>query len=328
MKKRMNNIYKIILLILCIGISSFGASGRKVQASWAKSGAMRHYLRKNADMPKPDAGEENHFSVKQMKENEEWFLEEAESQGVEAEQAEELFERLLEDDVFQNGAMKLTGLRLDDMDGNGRTDMLVMVQDAEEIVFYGSGGLWLYMNEDAPYCFEEEACSYYGIFDVFWADVDNDENAEIVFSAEGFGCGAVGDSYKAIFKYRNNTIERMELPSDLDVDYDQGLTVDVIREPEADSYSAYCPYLDEILPFHRKHGGQSPQTAELAGGNARGFYNLSLAEYEGRNVLKASEYLYGEDGVADCAGIAHFFITWEEDGTPAVVKWWLEEESL
>ena len=46
MKKRMNNIYKIILLILCIGISSFGASGRKVQASWAKSGAMRHYLRK------------------------------------------------------------------------------------------------------------------------------------------------------------------------------------------------------------------------------------------------------------------------------------------
>ena len=209
-----------------------------------------------------------------------------------------------------------------------RSDMLVMVQDAEEIVFYGSGGLWLYMNEDAPYCFEEEACSYYGIFDVFWADVDNDENAEIVFSAEGFGCGAVGDSYKAIFKYRNNTIERMELPSDLDVDYDQGLTVDVIREPEADSYSAYCPYLDEILPFHRKHGGQSPQTAELAGGNARGFYNLSLAEYEGRNVLKASEYLYGEDGVADCAGIAHFFITWEEDGTPAVVKWWLEEESL
>ena len=99
MKKRMNNIYKIILLILCIGISSFGASGRKVQASWAKSGAMRHYLRKNADMPKPDAGEENHFSVKQMKENQEQFLEEAESQGVEAEQAEELFERLLEDDV-------------------------------------------------------------------------------------------------------------------------------------------------------------------------------------------------------------------------------------
>ena len=33
---------------------------------------------KNADMPKPDAGEENHFSVKQMKENQEQFLEEAE----------------------------------------------------------------------------------------------------------------------------------------------------------------------------------------------------------------------------------------------------------
>lgn len=322
MKKRMN---KIILLLLCIVISSFCASDKKVQASWAKSGAMGHYLQKNEGLPRTDKGEENSLPGKQMKENRERFLEEAGNQGVKAEQAAELFDRLLEDDVFQKGAMKLTGLRLDDMDGNGQRDMLLMVQDAEEIVFYGAGSLWLYMNEDAPYCFEEEACSYYGIFDVFWADVDNDENIEIVFSAEGFGCGAVGDSYKAVFKYRNNTIERMELPSDLDADYDQGLTVDVIQEPEAGSYSAYCSYLDEILSFHRKHGGTPPETAQLTGGNARGFYDLSVTEYEGRNVLQASEYLYGEGGTADCAGVAHFFITWEEDGTPTVVKWWIEE---
>ena len=117
----------------------------------------------------------------------------------------------------------------------------------------------------------------------------------------------------------------MELPSDLDADYDQGLTVDVIQEPEAGSYSAYCSYLDEILSFHRKHGGTPPETAQLTGGNARGFYDLSVTEYEGRNVLQASEYLYGEGGTADCAGVAHFFITWEEDGTPTVVKWWIEE---
>lgn len=323
MKKRTG---KIILFLLCIGISSLAASGKKVRASQENTGALGCFMQKTADVFKPEAGGEKGTLEKQMKENREYFFEEARSQSVETKQAEKLYERLLEDAVFQNGLRKLTGLRLYDIDGNGQTDMIVMVQDAEEIVFYGSGGLWIYMNEDMPYCFDEEACSYYGIFNVFWADVDNDENTEIVFSAEGFGCGAVGDSYKAVFKYQNNTIQQMDLPSDLDVDYDCGLIIDVIQEPEADSYSAYCSYLDEILPFRRKNGDTPPETAQLAGGNARGFYNLSAAEYEGRNVLQASEYLYGEGGVADCAAIAHFYITWEEDGAPTVLKWWIEAE--
>lgn len=122
MKKRMN---KIILLLLCIVISSFCASDKKVQASWAKLGAMGHYLQKNEGLPRTDKGEENSLPGKQMKENRERFLEEAGNQGVKAEQAAELFDRLLEDDVFQKGAMKLTGLRLDDMDGNGQRDMLL-----------------------------------------------------------------------------------------------------------------------------------------------------------------------------------------------------------
>lgn len=323
MKKRTG---KIILFLLCIGISSLAASGKKVRASQENTGVLGCFMQKTADVFKPEGGGEKGALEKQMKENREYFFEEARSQAVETKQAEKLYERLLEDAVFQNGSRKLTGLRLYDIDGNGQTDMIVMVQEAEEIVFYGSGGLWIYMNEDMPYCFEEEACSYYGIFNVFWADVDNDENTEIVFSAEGFGCGAVGDSYKAVFKYQNNTIQQMALPSDLDVDYDCGLTIDVIQEPEVDSYNAYCSYLDEILPFRRKNGDTPPETAQLAGGNARGFYNLSAAEYEGRNVLQASEYLYGEGGVADCAAIAHFYITWEEDGAPTVLKWWIEAE--
>lgn len=325
MKKWMKKISRSILVLMCVGTASLCMSGKNVQASQEEAGAVQSLFQKAGNETAPDAEEEKNYLKKQMEENRERFFEEAQRQGIGSEQAEKLFGRLLEDKIFQNGALALTGLRLDDIDGNGQMDMLLMVQDAEQIVFYGSGGLWFYMNEDTPYCFDEEECSYYGIFDVFWADVDNDENVEIVFSAEGFGCGAVGDSYKAVFKYKNHTMERMELPSDLEIDHDCGLVVDVIQEPEADSYSAYCPYLDELIPFGRENECPPPETAEAVGGNARGFYDLSMVEYEGKNVLQASEYLYGEGGVADCAAIAQFLITWEEDGTPVVLKWWIEE---
>ncbi|MEH2959823.1 VCBS repeat-containing protein [Candidatus Merdisoma sp. JLR.KK006] len=325
MKKWMKKISRSILVLMCVGTASLCTSGKNVQASQEEAGAVQSLFQKAGNETAPDAEEEKNYLKKQMEENRERFFEEAQRQGIGSEQAEKLFGRLLEDKIFQNGALALTGLRLDDIDGNGQMDMLLMVQDAEQIVFYGSGGLWFYMNEDTPYCFDEEECSYYGIFDVFWADVDNDENVEIVFSAEGFGCGAVGDSYKAVFKYKNHTMERMELPSDLEIDHDCGLVVDVIQEPEADSYSAYCPYLDELIPFGRENECPPPEMAEAVGGNARGFYDLSMVEYEGKNVLQASEYLYGEGGVADCAAIAQFLITWEEDGTPVVLKWWIEE---
>ena len=325
MKKRTKKIKKIFFLLLCIGITSLSASGKKAQASQEEPKSVERFIKTGEDKAETETEDKKFSLEKQMEENQKIFFAEAERQGIGTKQAESLFGRLLEDNIFQNGAMWMTGIQLADIDGYGQMDMLVMVQDAEQIVFYGSGGLWFYMNEDKPYCFEEEDCSYYGVFDVFWGDVDNDENVEIVLSTQGSGCGAVGDSYKAIFKYMDHTLEQMELPSDLEVDYDCGLTVDVIQEQVPGSYSAYCPYLDEILPFHRENECQPPDVAQAVGGNARGFYNLSMVKYEGKNALQASEYLYGEGGVADCAAIAQFLITWEEDGTPVVLKWWLEE---
>lgn len=266
----------------------------------------------------------------QAKKNEAMFFEEAKKQKTGIKPAEELYGRLLEDQVFQNGFMALTGLRIGDIDGNGQIDMLVMVLDAIEKPFYGSGGLWFYMNGDEPYCFEEDYCSFYGWFDVFWEDIDNDENMEIVFSAQGTGCGAVGDTYKAVFKYKDHAMERMALPSDFEEDYDCGLRVDLIQEAEPDSYSAYCPYFDEQIFFHRENldGYPPPDTAQITGGNARGFHNLCVAEYEGKKALQASEYLYGEGGIVHNVAIAQFLITWEKDGTPKVVKWWIKEEEM
>mgnify|MGYP002508885917 CR=1 FL=1 len=276
-----------------------------------------------AQMPNAEA---EAFSLeRQRKENETYFFEEAKRQNVEADLAKACFERLLEEEIFKKGAMALTGLRMDDIDGNGKTDMLVMVQDARETPFYGSGSLWFYMNEDEPYCFSEEECSYYGWFDAFWADIDNDGQIEIVFWAQGTGCGGAGDSYKAVFKYRNHKVERMELPSDFEEDYDCGLQVELIQETAVNSYCAYCPYLDDQISFCGENSFVPPDTPQLVGGNVRGYCDLRPAEYEGKTVLQASEYLHGEGGTVHYVGSAQFLITWEEDGTPTVVKWWIEE---
>lgn len=264
----------------------------------------------------------------QLEENREKFFEGAREQGIDERLSQALYQRILDDALFEDGRMALTGLLIDDIDGNGQPDMLVMVLDGQERPFYGSGGLWFYMNEDAPYCFEEEDCSYYGWFDAFWADIDDDGDTEIVFSAQGTGCGAVGDSYKAVFKYRDHAIERMALPSDFEEGYDFGIKVNVFREAEPDSYSAYCDYFGEQIFFRGKSAGneEALPSEQAVGGEVRGFYDLRAVEYEGKKMLQASEYLHGEGGIVHNVATAKFLITWEEDGTPVVARWWIEED--
>lgn len=337
MEKQIRKAGSIFLILLCMGLNFGCASGSREENLQVEIQSPSPEAEQEADKENQapeekeqdeDEQQEEEFSPeRQLKENEEIFWEEADWQKIDRQDGEKCFQILFDDDVFQGGEKKLTGLRIDDIDGNGQTDMLAMVLDAEETPFYGSGGLWFYMNEDEPYCFEEEDCSFYGWFDTFWADVDNDENIEIVFSAQGTGCGAVGDSYKAVFKYKDHAIERMALPSDFEEDYDQGLWVDLIQEPEVDSYSAYCPYFDEQIYFHSENieGWNLPSESRTTGGNVRGFYDLCVAEYEGKKVLQASEYLHGEGGIVHGVADAKFLITWEEDGTPKVIKWWIEK---
>lgn len=255
------------------------------------------------------------------------FFSMAEKCGMNQEEAAKFLQVLMKDNVFCDGSMKITGLIIDDMDGNNQKDMLVMVLDAKETPFYGSGCLWFYMNDDSPYCFKEEDCSYYGWFDVFWADIDNDENVEIVFSAEGTGCGAVGDSYKAVFKYKNHGFERMELPSDFEEDYDCGIYVEVIMEAQKNSYSAYCPYLEETISFQAENAYDETDSWQpgVAGGNVRGYFDLSCVEYNGKNALKASEYLNGEGGIVHNVGLAEFIIVWDESGEARIDKFWVDD---
>lgn len=255
--------------------------------------------------------------------NREIFYEKAGSQGINSEDAERYFQTIIKDDILGGGAMELTGLIIDDIDGNGQNDMLVMVLDAAEKPIYGSGSLWFYMNDDEPYEFSEENCSFYGQFDAFWSDIDNDENTEIIFSSQGSGCGGAGDFYKAIFKYKDHSITRMELPSDLNDDIDRGLKVEVCQSPEENSYIAYCPYLDEIISFQALNSFAPPDTTQIVGGNVRGYFDLQCAEYEGQNALQVSEYLHGEGGIVQGVAIAQFLIVWDENGEADVAKWWI-----
>lgn len=278
MKKRVEKIKYICMMLLCVGVTFGCVSDQDTNLSLETSTNIfvdqseivqtsnqeEEQESSMQEESREETTQEVYSSERQMEQNEKIFYEEMEKQGIDQQTAKEYFQTLIEDNLFQDGEMALTGIRIDDIDKNGQKDMLVMVLDAQEMPFYGSGGLWFYINDDTPYCFSEEMCSYYGWFDIFWEDIDNDENVEIVFSAQGTGCGAVGDSYKAIFKYRNSltdnskkhNIERMQLPSDFDEDYDCGIKIEVFQEPEKNQYSAFCPYFDETISFQAENMGR------------------------------------------------------------------------
>lgn len=342
MKRRFLKIKYTCITLLCMG-AVFGCTsdqGAEVSVGLSKESTeeqTQQSAQETQNEPSLQEAEiaDAYFFERQTQENVERFYDEAQEQGLEWKEAAKYLEVLTQDNLFQDGKMALKGLRIADIDGNGQMDMLVMVLDAKEEPYYGSGALWIYMNDDEPYCFSEEYCSYYGWFDVFWEDLDSDDNVEIVFSAQGTGCGAVGDFYKAVFKYRSSSpdevkVERMQLPSDFDEDDDSGLRVEVYQEPEADRYTAYCPHFDEEISFSAQNAGASgpPDTAQLVGSEARGFYDLQAAEYEGKKVLQASEYLTGEGGTAHNAATAKFLITWHKNGEPEVLRWWIEEERI
>lgn len=255
--------------------------------------------------------------------NDDFFYEYTEEQGINRHEADKYWDRLLADNIFKDDTMRITGLVIDDMDHNGINDLLVMVLNREDWAFYGTGCVWFYMNDDKPYCFASEEYPYYGYFDFFAEDIDNDNNTELVLSAQGSGCGAAGDTCKAIFKYKDHNIEQMEFPSNLEVDYDQGIYVSVYQEAAKNQYSAYCSYFDETI-FFESENIYEPQEPRFVGGNVRGFYDLRPVKYQGKNALQASEYLCGEGGNVHNVATANFIILWDANGNGYIDRWWIE----
>lgn len=253
--------------------------------------------------------------------NKEKFYQLAQEQGLDEAEAQVYYERLCEDDVFRDGTAVLISLYIEDLDGNGQKDMIAMVQEGA-FYLYGEGGIYFYMNEDEAYCFREDYYPFCKNLNVVTGDFDNDGNVEIVFESMGTGCGGAGDWYVVMLKYKNHGMEEMKLPAEPDERH--YIRVQVTQEMQKDTYSAYCPYLDETIFFEAENHSE-PNQVRVVGGSMSDYFNICSMEYEGRDALVVSEYLCGEGGTVHCVGIARFLMLWEKDGSSRIEKWWIDQ---
>lgn len=232
-----------------------------------------------------------------------------------------MYQRITDSKILEKENMRLTGVALNDYDANGMTDVLVcLYEDKDGANTYQDGCLYLFMNDDEPYYIYDDFCCYsFGwIFGDFGADIDNDGYTEIVFCVQGTGCGGAGDCQKFVLKYKDNKIERMELPNDFDYDYDCGLTVEIEKDTEKGLYSAYCPYLDDTIVFDTEQNED-----DWGGENSRGYYLPAIVETDTRAFFTMREYLCA-GCVANWVGDAVFVLDWDENGKAYVRDWYIE----
>ena len=253
--------------------------------------------------------------------------------GLSHKETQRWFDIITDDGVFDSGFREISDLIFDDIDDNGMTDMVIMVQEPQMEYMPGKGAVYFYMNEEPPYCFmgTNEYLPFFRPMNLCHADLNGDGNVEIALALNGFGNGGSGDWYKVLFSYTGSTMERLEFPSDSDDEYEVGLKISVIMEPEQDTYTAYCPYLDESITFQARNIWEGEtQLAYLAdapkevGYNIRGYYDLKIVTWQGRDALQVREYLCGEGGNVHCVGEACFILVWDEQGNGSVADWWVE----
>lgn len=250
-------------------------------------------------------------------ENEKAFYEKAESLGLDKIKAEDYFKMLCKDKVIQNDIAEFRGFVIDDFDQNGQEDFAIMVK-AHNSHCYGNGYIYFYMNNEKPYRFYDEDFAFQRGLYVFGTDLDNDGYTELVFGAAGTGCGGSGDWSNRILKYKNNSMEKMEIPTEETQDF---IDVVITKDEKENIYRAYCEYLDDEIVFETYNPDM-----EYDGGyghNGRGFYDVQCVAYEDRYALQVSVYLYGR-GISNWVGDAKFLIVWDEDGNSHFEKWWIE----
>lgn len=256
--------------------------------------------------------------------NETTFYEGTEILGLDHAEAETYYQKLCEDNVFQDQTVLLTAFHIEDIDQNGQPDMVVMIRN-HEYSDYGEGCMYFYMNEDEAYCFRDGEFPFFWGFNTISGDFDCDGYMEIAFESLGLGVGGAGDWHSRILKYKNHTMEPMMFPSDDEKYGDNmpGIHIVITQEAQANTYSAYCAYLDETIVFTAENAIE-PDGRHECGGNSRGYFILQRGEYEGQDALEVSEYLYGEGGIVHGVALAKFLIVWDQNGEGRIVRWWIE----
>ena len=282
---------------------------------WEESGQMQDAA---------DGDESLQETTDYTEQNKERFYEGTEILGIDHAEAEAYYQKLCEDNVFQDQTVPLTAFNIEDIDQNGQPDMVVMIRDYE-YSDYGEGCMYFYMNEDEAYCFRDEEFPFCWGFNTIGGDFDDDGYMEIVFESLGLGVGGAGDWHPRILKYKDHAMEPMNFPSDAR-EYENDMPevrIEIAQEAQANTYSAYCAHLDETIVFEAENAIE-PDGRHECGGNSRGYFDLRKVEYEGKDALEVSEYLYGEGGLVHGLGLAKFLIVWNQDGEGRIVKWWIE----
>ena len=293
-----------------------GLANMEDSGEWEESEQMQDAADEGEEEPQEKAD--------YAKQNEERFYRGTEILGLDHAEAEAYYQKLCEDNVFQDQTVPLIAFNIEDIDQNGQPDMVVMIRDYE-YSDYGEGCMYFYMNEDESYCFRDEEFPFFWGFNTISGDFDNDGYIEIAFESLGLGVGGAGDWHSRILKYKNHKMEPMEFPFDDEKYGDDmpGIHIVITQEARANTYSAYCAYLDETIVFESENAIE-PDGRHECGGNSRGYYDLWKGEYEGKDALEVSEYLYGEGGIAHGLGLAKVLIIWDSDGEGRIVKWWVE----
>ena len=305
-------IFVVIISFFCVLFYVEIFSGEEKEAMINVATQMKMHAMKILD--------QNLIENEIMLRNREIFYERGKKNGLPDAEIDEYYNKLLQDNVFMDGTLQLNSYIISDVDHNGQKDMIIMA--AEDAGISASGCLYIYFNEAAAYCYQGEICCGVGFWNWSAGDIDNDENTELMIEVSNGGNGGSGGREVVILKYRNGTFEEMVLPEEFGEKYYWELYVSADINYEESTYKAYCDLLGEIS--YEQFPVLNDERSRVSAMTLRGFYNYRCVEYQGKNALQCSEYMYGDMGNADGVASAEFILMWDEEGNCSVAEWWLE----
>lgn len=230
-----------------------------------------------------------------------------------------------------------------DFDKNGVNDFILHISDCSKEEWQSV--LYIYMNEDELYT--HQIPIYCWDMEITFGDIDVAEggNVELVYKGFTGGNGGSGSYAKGILTYENHSFVSMAMPTDFteeDLQTEEaGYEIEVYYGEEEHTYEIVCETLGIretlVSEYSTRDDGSYPQivkAGELAGANARGFYEFKVIEENGRSYLTAEEYFYGHGGVNDGVGAIRFVFERGKKGEWSVREYeidtypyrWLEEK--
>lgn len=187
----------------------------------------------------------------------------------------------------------------EDFDRSGQKDLCLMkVNESED-----STTLYFYMNDAPVYevTIPEVNCLF---VDIVSGDIDHDGNTEIIYLANTGGNGGSGSYAKGILKYKNDSLEPMELPGDFSEEektgQDEGFSLEISYGDKDGTYLVNCPSLGESREIQSRYSTYEDGSffvpkhiqGEIAGANCRGYYTFEIVTIDGLEYLAAEEYFF------------------------------------